>query len=347
MKNNILVSVAIPSYNASPFLKETVESLIKYKDDIEIIIINDGSKDNTLQIAKELQSAYSDLITIIDKENGGHGSGINTSSKIAKGLYYLVLDADDGLDEKGFTHLLDVIKNRKNNNEEMPDLFVAEHISRYVNGKPDVISQMGKYFKKETLLNVSEIKKIHLSDYFFIHMLACKTSLINHDNFKLEEKCFYEDNEFVYYLLSTSNTYYYLDSPIYLYRVGDSNQSTSLENMKKHYKDAFKVLNGCFNIIPSSIYKKMSKKKKRFVFHELFIIFTLTYAYAYLHKDKEIHKEFINLYKGLKQSDKYLYLLLRKNCVIFSMLYILPECIRHYIVYKCYFSFVKKRGWCC
>ena len=93
------LSFVVPSYNASKYLDKVIPSLLVGGDDVEIIVVNDGSKDNTLEIAKRYEELYPNIVKAIDKENGGHGSTINKALEIATGLYFKCVDADDWLEE--------------------------------------------------------------------------------------------------------------------------------------------------------------------------------------------------------------------------------------------------------
>ena len=93
------LSVAIPCYNSQEYMAKAIESCLILKDDVEIIIVDDGSKDNTAQIGDEYVKQYPDTIKCIHQENGGHGQAVNTGLKNATGLYFKVLDSDDWFDQ--------------------------------------------------------------------------------------------------------------------------------------------------------------------------------------------------------------------------------------------------------
>ena len=92
-----LLSISIAAYNAESTLEKCVNSMIesRYRRKLEILIINDGSTDNTVKIAKNYENKYPDTVRVIDKENGGHGSTINAGISVATGLYFKIVDADD------------------------------------------------------------------------------------------------------------------------------------------------------------------------------------------------------------------------------------------------------------
>ena len=117
------LSFVVPSYNASKYLDKVIPSLLVGGDDVEIIVVNDGSKDNTLEIAKRYEALYPNIVKAVDKENGGHGSTINKALEIATGLYFKCVDADDWLEENALKTLLAKIKYHHEKNT-LPDLKV-------------------------------------------------------------------------------------------------------------------------------------------------------------------------------------------------------------------------------
>ena len=102
---NKTLTVSIASYNVEKFLRETLDSLCSPDiiEDIEVIIVNDGSKDSTVSIAREYVKKYPESFILIDKENGGYGSTINSSLSIANGKYFRILDGDDWVDTNEFS----------------------------------------------------------------------------------------------------------------------------------------------------------------------------------------------------------------------------------------------------
>lgn len=91
-----LLTVTVPCYNSSEYMCKCIKSLLAGGEDMEIIIVNDGSTDETLSIAREYETAYPSIIRVVDKPNGGHGSGVNAGLARATGRYFKVVDSDDG-----------------------------------------------------------------------------------------------------------------------------------------------------------------------------------------------------------------------------------------------------------
>ena len=107
-----ILTVTIPSYNVEAYLEDCLESFVNSEvmDDIEVLIVNDGSSDNTVKIAQRYVDKYENTFRLINKENGGHGSTINTGVREAKGKYFKVVDGDDWVDTRSFIHLVKVLK---------------------------------------------------------------------------------------------------------------------------------------------------------------------------------------------------------------------------------------------
>lgn len=97
---NKVLSVVIPAYNMEKYIKQTLDSLVcdEYMDKLEVLVIDDGSKDDTAAIAKTYEDRYPGTFRVISKENGGHGSALNKGIELATGKYYRPLDADDWVD---------------------------------------------------------------------------------------------------------------------------------------------------------------------------------------------------------------------------------------------------------
>ena len=102
--NEKILTVTIPSYNVEAYLEDCLESFVNSEvmDDIEVLIVNDGSSDNTAKIAQRYVDKYENTFRLINKENGGHGSTINTGVREAKGKYFKVVDGDDWVDTRSF-----------------------------------------------------------------------------------------------------------------------------------------------------------------------------------------------------------------------------------------------------
>lgn len=289
-----ILSIIIPSYNAVQYLEKCVNSLTKSKfiDDIEIVIVNDGSKDNTLDLANSLREQYPNSINIIDKENGGHGSTINAGSISCLGKYFRVVDADDWVN----TEELDKLIERLHHIDV--DCVICDYTCVYEEDNKEVLNKTTEGFNAGQIVDYKDyITKSRLA----MHSVVYNTALYRSSNIKLTEKCFYVDTEFIYYPLLTFKTIICYPFNVYQYRLQRAGQSVSREGFLKHINDHRKVMLELCNfydgISPQDVIIKQFLKKE--------IAGHLSYQLSFIvskHLTKEewrIHKQYIKQIKKL------------------------------------------------
>ena len=233
-----LLTIGIPAYNIEEYLPQCLDSLLypDLLDDLEVLVINDGSTDHTEAIALEYQDKYPHTVRVISKPNGGWGSGVNLAMSEAKGEFFKNLDSDDWFDEQGLRKLLE------NMRLHPADIMVSPGIeysmkdgkcrpmqfpSRYVSGKVMSFPEMC------TILNY----------LFRMQCLAFRTSQIRKNNVHIDE-CYYSDLELIAYPLVDAETIFIQEEPVYIYRLGRDGQSMSFTSMAKHMDDIAKVASG-------------------------------------------------------------------------------------------------------
>lgn len=267
-----ILTIAIPSYNAEKFLEKCLQSLLKskYAYLTEILIINDGSKDRTSQIGKMYEELTTvdgkSIVKLIDKENGGHGSGINKGIELARGKYFKVVDADDWLEEEAYGKLLEKLV------EEDADLILTDYCeARSFEDKP---------YKVEYYNNLEPNVIYHLDDvitgtYGFkdwgptLPTSTYKTECLRKADFKLLEKTFYVDMTYNAYSIMYIDTVKRYDLNIYRYYIGNVGQSVSQEGMMRNYKHHENVILELARIV----YKddRLSNNKREYVLQKLLL----------------------------------------------------------------------------
>ena len=121
------ISFAIPCYNSAAYMDRAVESILKGGEDVEILIVDDGSKDDTLKIAKEYEEKYPTIVKAVAKPNGGHGDAVNCGLEHATGKYFKVVDSDDWVDEEALLKVLDTVKGFVKDESEV-DMVIANYV---------------------------------------------------------------------------------------------------------------------------------------------------------------------------------------------------------------------------
>ncbi len=129
-----VLSIAIPSYNSEAYMRKCIESLLPGGDFVEILIVNDGSSDNTAAIADEYEEKYPGIVRAIHKENGGHGSAVNAGLAAATGMYFKVMDSDDWADAKSYHTILEFLKDLVTSQRSV-DLLLSNYVYEKVGAR--------------------------------------------------------------------------------------------------------------------------------------------------------------------------------------------------------------------
>ena len=122
-----ILSIAVPCYNSQDYMEHCVDSLLKGGEDVEILIIDDGSKDATAEIADNYAKKYPSIVKAIHQENGGHGEAVNTGIRNASGLYFKVVDSDDWVEESAYLQILDKLKELIGGSQVL-DMFISNFV---------------------------------------------------------------------------------------------------------------------------------------------------------------------------------------------------------------------------
>lgn len=336
------ISFVVPSYNSENYLNKCVDSLLLGGEDVEIIIVNDGSKDRTIEIANEYLAKYPNIVKVVDKENGGHGSGINAGLEVATGIYYKCVDSDDWVDPEAYKTLLNTIKEH-NELGTLPDLYFMN----YVYERLDINLQVpmrDKYMPKNKIFTWKEMKKFGMTEYLFLHQTMFKLSVIKESGMKLPHHCFYVDNVFVHVPLFNVKTMYYCDVDFYRYYVGRPNQSVTLQNVAKNYKMSIRVM---YEIATAHTYdelKALPKNQYRYLIHDIMAkqVLTLFHVNAVHSKEKDKHLKMY--FEHFKNKDKKLYNKIKYRTPYFFINLLIPP-VRRWAVIQGYKMLIKKTKW--
>ena len=258
MENNKLLSILIPVYNTEKYLPKCLDSLVasKYLDSLDIIVVSDGSPDNSLKIAQNYQERYPSVFNVIDKPNGGHGSTINRGIKEAKGKYFRVLDSDDWFDTTEFDRYLDQLSKLD------VDMVLTDYTKQFVyNGQTELYTN--SYLSVGKLYNPDELDYSKIPGDRFITMAKATfaLSVLKASGLSLYEHCFYVDVQFALFVYQYVKSFVYLDCNVYMYFIGRPEQSMSIEGYKRHYKDHTMVMLSCGKYIKEHSFTQSKQDK--------------------------------------------------------------------------------------
>lgn len=216
-------------------LPRCLDSLVcpELEESLEVLVVNDGSKDNSLAIAQEYESRYPNIIRAIDKANGNYGSTINKGIEIASGKYFRICDSDDYYNNKELCILIRKLKDCD------ADMVLTDYVVDR-EGYSTPMSIKGIIPKKKMFLGDLDISKIQ---NYAMHSLTIKTSLLKDNKITLQTGISYTDIEFCYYPLKYAKDIYYLDKSVYRYQVGRDGQTVSLESQLRCMSHMVKIIN--------------------------------------------------------------------------------------------------------
>ena len=277
-----LLTVSIAAYNVAPYIRETLESVIHPDciDALEILVVDDGGTDETLQIVKAYEEKYPNSVFGVHKENGGYGSVINTTIRRAKGKYFKQLDGDDWFETENMPAFVELLGKLDADYVVTPMRMINESDGKEV--IRDYFAELpeGEYPFDE--MDFQQISPMHCS--------AFRTRLLQEHEITLTEHCFYTDVELVNRPVPYLETVYIWHKPVYVYRVGREGQSVSKTGVRKHYREHETVF---WNLL--RIYQSLSPEqiaKRQFIRRRLVkeTAAQMKY-YCYLERGKGPHQE--------------------------------------------------------
>lgn len=214
-----ILSVVVPTYNMEALLPRCLDSLTKdcVPSSVEVIVVNDGSKDGSLRVASEYKKLRPDLLTIIDKENGNYGSCINVALKQARGKYVKVLDADDWFSTEEFIVLHDELKKTD------ADVVITP-FQEVIDGKK------GKEWKLLSKYKDMELDAdVFFSEHFFfllpMHMVTYRVELLKRIAYTQTEGISYTDSEWVFKPMFHVKNVKTINADVYRYLLGRAGQT--------------------------------------------------------------------------------------------------------------------------
>jgi glycosyltransferase involved in cell wall biosynthesis len=227
---NKMLTVSVAAYNVASFLRETLESCVipEVLDDLEVIVVNDGSTDETARIAEEYQKRYPLTFRLINKENGGYGTTVNRSIEEAEGKYFKLLDGDDRFNQKGLRQLVEFLR------QTDADWVITRRI-KYADGTDEKEEESPLWLKFcDRIYQPEEIADSRFSSVIGMWQVTVRTEILKQRMMKLPEHRLYTDQLFVYYQMSHIRSIAFLNYSVYEYRIGREEQSVSRTSSVKH-----------------------------------------------------------------------------------------------------------------
>ena len=221
-----LLTFAIPCYNSQEYMGKCIESLLPGGDEVEILIIDDGSTDLTADIADKYEEKYPGIVRAIHQANGGHGEAVNTGIRNASGLYFKVVDSDDWVDKDAYRQVLDKLR-ELTGGDTVLDMMLCNFVYDKDGAKRKKVMHYENSVPVEELVSWEDTKHFRKGRYILMHSVIYRTRLLRKCGIELPKHTFYVDNIYVFEPLPYVKTIYYLPVNFYRYYIGREDQSVN------------------------------------------------------------------------------------------------------------------------
>jgi glycosyltransferase involved in cell wall biosynthesis len=307
------VTFAVPCYNSAQFMEKCIESLLFHAaDDVEIIIVNDGSADETAAIADGYARDYAGIITAIHQENKGHGGAINTALAAAKGAYFKVVDSDDFFDERAYNEVLGEL--RRFVREENPvDLVVSNYVYEKAGKARKKVICYKNGLPERKIISWDNVGKFLVGQYMLMHALIYRTELLRDCGLELPEHTFYVDNLFAYIPMAHVRTLYYINENLYRYSIGVEGQSVAEKTMIKRIDQQIAVNERMLTSVDISAVS--NAKQRDYLLHYLEIVTSVTLFFLLRANTPEAREKRDRLWAFIKEDYPEEYKFLRRGII--------------------------------
>ncbi len=290
-------------------MEKCIESILPGGEDVEIIIVDDGSHDRTAEIADRYAAQYPSIVRAIHQPNGGHGEAVNTGITNAAGLYFKVVDSDDWVDAEAYAKILGKLRELAQSKKNI-DMLLANYVYEKEGAKhKKVMRQTG--FPTDCIFSWRDVRHFYKGHYILMHSVIYRTQLLRDCGLKLPDHTFYVDNIYVYKPLPYVRSMYYMDVDFYRYFIGRDDQSVNEKVMISRIDQQIKV--NKIMIDDVDLWKVPSIKCRKYMFNYLEIITVISTVMLLRSGTEENLEKKRELWTYIKEKDIRLFHRLRRG----------------------------------
>ena len=302
------ISFAIPSYNSEDYMSHAIESILVGGDDVEIIIVNDGSKDRTSEIGHEYAAKYPDIVKVVDKPNGGHGDAVNYGLANSTGKYFKVVDSDDWVDEESLHKILELLHKFEEEDTEV-DMLISNYVYEKVGATHKKVIHYRGVLPENEIFRWEDVGRFHIGQYILMHSVIYRTDMLKLSQITLPKHTFNVDNIYVYYPLPHVRKVYYLDVDFYRYYIGREDQSVNEKIMISRLDQQIFVTKTMIDMYQMKDIK--CKRLRSYMINYLAIMMTVSSILCIRSKKAENLEKKKELWDYLKEKDFKVYMKIR------------------------------------
>lgn len=270
-----LLTFTVPCYNSEAYMEKCIRSLLTGGEDVEIIIVDDGSRDGTAAIADRFAAEYPTIIKAVHQENGGHGEAVNAGLRNATGLYFKVVDSDDWVNQEAYEKVLSTLK-RLLHEQQVIDMMICNYVYEKQGALRKKVMRYKTAFPREEVFGWNNVKFLHKGQYILMHSVIYRTKMLYDCGLELPKHTFYVDNIFVFDPLPYVKQMYYLDVNFYRYFIGREDQSVNEQVMIGRIDQQIRVTKILIDKMVSHMSRPMNAKLKKYMINYVDIMMTVS-----------------------------------------------------------------------
>lgn len=306
-----LLTITIPCYNSQAYMKKCIEHALLGGDEVEIIVVDDGSTDDTAKIADDYAKRYPNIVKAIHKENGGHGDAVSCGIKAATGTFFKVCDSDDWLDKKAFPKVLDKLREVRDAGTEL-DMLLTNYIYDKVGRRYKRVMRYTDALPEEEILSWDTVKlRFKRRQFVMMHSVIYRTAMLQEMGLELPKHTFYVDNIYVFQPMLRVKTFMFLNVDLYHYYIGREGQSVNEKTMIKRIDQQLFINKYLIDYFSEN--KPENPELYKFLRKYVDMMMCVSSSLCLVGKTKELLEKKRDLWKYLKEKDKQLYKELRRS----------------------------------
>lgn len=311
-----LLTIAIPCYNSESYMEKCIESLLPGGSRVEILLVDDGSKDRTAEIADSYAARYPGIVRAIHQENKGHGGAVNTGIANADGFYFKVVDSDDWVDRDAYLTILDTLENLAREGQGV-DMMISNFVYDKVGASHKKVMNYRHMLPTGQIFHWEDARHLWKGHYILMHSVIYRTRMLRNCGLKLPEHTFYVDNQFVYQPIPWVKNMYYLDVDFYHYFIGRDDQSVNEKNMIARIDQQLAV--NYLMIRDYDLYRVPGRNRRHYMYNYLEIMMTISSIFLIRTDSPEADEKKKALWAYLKKQNPRLYRRMRMGVLGISL----------------------------
>lgn len=307
------ITFAVPCYNSTAYMDHCVETLLACGEDIEILLVDDGStKDDTAAICDRWQNEHPDIVRAIHQPNKGHGGAVNTGLANASGFYFKVVDSDDWLDPAAMFPLMVYLHSQLD--APVPcDMVVANYVYDKVDEGEQKVMGYGNVLPEGYEFGWDEVGTFLPSQYLLMHSVYYRTEMLRKMHLELPEHTFYVDNIFVYEPLVYVRTMRYFNVDAYHYFIGREDQSVNEKVMMGRMDQQLRVTRQMIdNVDPQAV---RNRHLRHYLRNYLSMMMCICSVFLRMRGGETDEQDLKDIWAYLKEQNPSLYRRVRSNAL--------------------------------